>query len=150
MKYAKMAQQSDDTSGQNAQQVVLMHVKHGILVQWALQPPTMQVLRPIQDLMVSIHSVFPPKFGVPSHDYFSKWAPLKYEDITQGPAMGNHPDELKLKKAVRKLRFFLHPDKLPRDLSEQQTFMCKMLWDIISDAEAEYQKKEEELGWIRG
>ena len=30
--------------------------------------------------------------------------------------MGDAPDESKLKKGVRKLLVFLHPDKVPRDL----------------------------------
>jgi hypothetical protein len=38
------------------------------------------------------------------------------------------------RKAVRKTKFFLHPDKLPKDLSTEQTFVCKMLWDIVADA----------------
>lgn len=143
-KYAKMAQQSDDGT------VAITHIKHGILIQWALLPPMMQILRPIGDLLTSIHTVFPPKFGVPGHDYFKKWSPISYNEISQGPALGNRPDDAKLKKVMRKLRFFLHPDKLPRDLSSEQQFMCKMLWDIISDAEAEHKKREEDLGWIRG
>jgi len=143
MKYAKMAQQTDHS------QVMTTQIKHGILIEWALLPPMLQVLRPIEDLLTSIHTVFPPKFGVPAHEYFGKWTAIRYEEISQGPALGNRPDEAKLKKVMRKLRFFLHPDKLPRDLSAEQSFMCKMLWDIISDAEAEYKKKEEELGWIR-
>jgi hypothetical protein len=139
MKYAKMAQQNDDGAA-------IWNIKHGILVQWALLPPMMQVLRPIEDLLTTIHKVFPPQFGVPGHEYFTKWTAVSHSEITQN----NRIDDAKLKKAMRKLRFFLHPDKLPRDLSKEQTFMCKMLWDIISDAEAEHKKKEEELGWIRG
>jgi hypothetical protein len=54
-----------------------------------------------------------------------------------------------LKKAVKKLRFFLHPDKLPKDLNEEQTFMCKMLWDIANDAWEEHNKRKEELDWMR-
>ena len=143
MKYAKMAQQSDDGAA-------IWNIKHGILIQWALLPPMLQVLRPIEDLLTSVHTVYPPKFGVPGHEYFTKWTAITYDEISQGPALGNRPDDAKLKKALRKLRFFLHPDKLPRDLTKEQTFMCKMLWDVISDAEAEHKKKEEELGWIRG
>jgi len=57
--------------------------------------------------------------------------------------------EEKLKKAVRQLRFFLHPDKLPKDLSEEQTFMCKMLWDVANDSWEEHHKKKEDLDWIK-
>jgi hypothetical protein len=139
MKYAKMAQQSDDGAA-------IWNIKHGILIQWALLPPMMQVLRPIEDLLTTIHRVFPPQFGVPGHEYFTKWTSITQDEIT----VSNRLDDAKLKKTMRRLRFFLHPDKLPRDLNKEQIFMCKMLWDIISDAEAEHKKKEEELGWIRG
>lgn len=46
----------------------------------------------------------------------------------------------KLKKAVRKLRFFLHPDKLPKDLDPIQEFVCKLLWDVTNDAYEDYKK----------
>lgn len=125
-------------------------LKHGVLVEWALQPPQLQILRPIEDLIMSIHGVFPPRFGVAAHDYFSKWTPIKRDDLSSGPSMGNRTDNEKLNKIVRKqLRFFLHPDKLPKNLSEGQVFLCKLLWDICNDAWEEHKKREEELGWMR-
>lgn len=145
MKYAKMAHQKADDG-----QLAIANIKHGVLVEWALQPPMLQTLRPIEILITTIHSVFPPKFGCTGHDYFAKWSAVTLDEVTHGASMGNRADDEKLKKAIRKLRFFLHPDKLPRDLSAEQTFMCKMLWDITSDAWEEHKKKEEDLGWIRG
>jgi hypothetical protein len=140
-KYAKMANQTPDDG-----QRTMSNIKHGILVQWALVPPKMQVLRPISELIISIQNVFPPNFGVPRHEYFTKWSPITAADF-----MENHrPDDAKLKKVMRKLRFFLHPDKLPKDLNAEQEFMCRMLWDIVSDAEADWEKREEDLGWVRG
>lgn len=41
-------------------------------------------------------------------------------------------------KAVRKIKFFLHPDKLPKDFNEQQISLCRMLWDVIIEANDEY------------
>lgn len=84
-----------------------------------------QGLRRIEDLITSVHTVFPPAFGVPGHEYFSKWTPIVLSDVS---------DDDKLEKKVKKLRFFLHPDKLPKDLSPDQSFMVRMLWDITSDA----------------
>lgn len=104
------------------------------------------MLRPIDILITTIHNVFPPAFGVPEHEYFKKWKAVHREALL-GP--GLRPDEEKLKKSVRKLRFFLHPDKLPRDLNDEQQFMCKMLWDVTSDAWEEFEKHKEELDWIR-
>jgi len=39
-----------------------------------------------------------------------------------------------LKRAVRKAKFFLHPDKLPKDLTENQAILFKTLWDVIRDS----------------
>lgn len=141
-KYAKMAAQDGDDG-----RAVITVIKHNILIHWALQPPLLQMLRPIDILITTIHNVFPPAFGVPGHEYFSKWKAIHREALI-GP--GQRLDEEKLKKSVRKLRFFLHPDKLPRDLNDEQSFMCKMLWDVTSDAWEEFEKHKEELDWIRG
>lgn len=139
LKYAKMATAS---SGEEK----ITEIKRNVLVHWALQPPQLQTLRQIIDLLCSIHAVFPPAFGVAAHDYFKKWKPIAQTDLVP---IGAAPDKEKLKKAVRKLRFFLHPDKLPKDLNEEQTFLAKMLWDISSDAWEEYQKHQSDLDWVR-
>ena len=145
MKYAKMASQNEQANTASA--ATPQAIKHGILVKWALQPPAFQVLRPIEILITSIHTVFPPSFGVPGHAYFTKYTPLTQQSIVDTTTM--RADNDKLKKAVRKLRFFLHPDKLPQDLTPEQEIVCKMLWDITSDAFEEHKKKEEDLGWMR-
>jgi len=36
-------------------------------------------------------------------------------------------------KAVRKAKFFLHPDKLPKDLTDNQSTLFKTLWDVIHE-----------------
>ena len=123
-------------------------IKRNILVHWALVPPQYNMLRPIDQLLVSIHTVFPPFGNVAPHEYFSKWKPIKKEDLVLSAAMGNAVDETKLKKAVRKLRVFLHPDRLPKDFDASQTFVCKMLWDVSNDAEEELLKQKSDLDWI--
>ena len=52
-----MAQESD--GGQAATTAI----KHGILVQWALQSPMLQALRPVEVLLTTIQTVFPPNLG---------------------------------------------------------------------------------------
>ena len=136
-----MASQSEDDDGQAA----ITKIKHNILIQWALQPPQLQVLRPIAALVTTIHTVFPPALGVKGHEYFKKWKPITREDLAGANGL---PDEAKLKKSVRKIRFFLHPDKLPHDLDEEQKFTVKMLWDITNDSWEEYQKHKEDLDWV--
>jgi hypothetical protein len=83
-----MAHQTDDDS-----QMTIHAIKHGVLVEWALQPPTLQALRPIEVLMTTVHKVFPPKFGVPGHAHFAKWKPITPAEVSQGPAMGNRVDD---------------------------------------------------------
>lgn len=141
-KYAKAM--SEEDSGQAA----ITALKRNILINWALQPPNLNSLRPIHHLVCSIHRVFPPSFGVNEHAHFSKWKPITATELQISGVMNNTPDEEKLKKSVRKIRFFLHPDKLPKDLDEQQQFMCKMLWDVTSDAWEEHKTKSEELDWV--
>jgi hypothetical protein len=139
-KYAAMANQTGDGG-----QAIITRIKHDILIQWALQPPQLQMLRPIDTLVTTIHKVFPPALGVSGHDYFQKWKPITLPDIVGASGL---PDDEKLKKSVRKIRFFLHPDKRPHDLNEEQKFVTKMLWDITSDAWEEFQKQKEDLDWV--
>ena len=46
-----------------------------------------------------------------------------------------------LPPAHRKAKFLLHPDKLPKDLTERQSFVCKLIWDILADAWEIYAKE---------
>ena len=140
-KYAKMANQAGDNG-----QAAITRIKHDILIHWALQPPQLQMLRPIDTLVTTIHNIFPPKLGVRAHVYFEKWKPINRSDILGDSGM---PEGDKLKKSVRKIRFFLHPDKLPADLNPEQQFLVKMLWDVTSDAWEEFEKHQADLDWIK-
>ena len=106
----------------------------------------MQILKPVDQLLCAIHTVFPPRFGVAAHRYFTGWTPIPRSDLLS--SSGELDDE-KLKKTVRKVRFFLHPDKLPNDFNEEQKFMTTLLWDVLSDAWEEYQKHKEDLDWVK-
>lgn len=126
------------------------NVKRQILLQWGLVPPNYQVLKPIDQLLATIQSVYPPAFQVAPHKYFEGWKSLNIQDL-QGPSADSDSlllltalDSDKLKKAVRKLRFFLHPDKLPKDLDPIQEFVCKLLWDVTNDAYEDYKKQTQE------
>jgi hypothetical protein len=144
-KYAKMAQEEDEEADEDLR--VQSRIKHELLLQWALDPPYFQTLRPIHVLMSMIHQALPPRFGIKPHEYFAKWKPLELTDVTDEL---NKPDENKVKKVVKKLRFFLHPDKLPRDLDKEQAFVCRILWDVVSDAEAEFVQKMEVMNDVFG
>uniref|UniRef100_A0A7S2RN43 J domain-containing protein n=1 Tax=Eucampia antarctica TaxID=49252 RepID=A0A7S2RN43_9STRA len=147
----KYAQAATDVRTEEQEQAVMTNIKRNILIHWALMPPQLNMLKPIDQLITTIHKCFPPAFNVQSHVYFNKWTPLTQGEIAlSNNVMSNSPDEEKLKKAVKKIRFFLHPDKLPKDLQPEQEFMCKMLWDVTSDAWEDFRKQKEELDWIRG
>jgi hypothetical protein len=59
-------------------------LKKGILVQWALQPPQLQAPRPIENLLGTLHTTFPPAFGLQPHEYFSKWKPFSPDALNAG------------------------------------------------------------------
>jgi hypothetical protein len=146
----------------------MTELKRNILLHWALQPPTYQTLKPIAELLCSIQTVFPPAFGVGGHAYFDGWQTitesqlllLKNSSSSDNNNSNNNNNNNNnnnsnnsnggeaIKKAVRKLRFFLHPDKLPRDLTEAQAFTCKLLWDVTNDAFEENKTSLETLDWI--
>jgi hypothetical protein len=42
--------------------------------------------------------------------------------------------------ASKKAKFFFHPDKLPKDLTENQTQLFKTLWNELQAKEALVQK----------
>jgi hypothetical protein len=51
-------------------------IKNSILMNWGLQPPGYQVLRPLDQLLESVQSTFPPANGVAKHSYFDKFNPF--------------------------------------------------------------------------
>ena len=91
---------------------------------WSKEPPMFTQSKGISVLLGSMHVTFD---LVEPHEYFSK-----FHSFTQDALNGN--DMAVLKRAVRKTRLFLHPDKLPKDLNEHQQTLCRVLWDTISEA----------------
>lgn len=108
-------------------------VKKNLLTSWALQAPAYQSLKQLPELLGSLQFALPPAFGIEEHAYFQKWKVLSHETmLTGGKAV--------VKRAHRKAKFLLHPDKLPRDLTEKQTHVCKLIWDILADAWEAFEK----------
>lgn len=137
-KYGKIIAQTEDDSSSTTD------LKRKIIVGWGLRPD-LQGLKPINELLRTIQTVFPPANDLPFHSYFDGWTPIYDAEMLDSSGT---IDEKMLIKVVRKLRFFLHPDKLPRDLTDEQQFVCKLLWDMINDSWAEYEKASEELDWM--
>lgn len=85
-------------------------LKRKILMSWALQPPAMNYLRPIDQLLCTVEKAYPEALGLSKHDYFDGWKPLSRTDLVDMST--GTLDEKKISKAVRKIRFYLHPGKL--------------------------------------
>lgn len=103
-----------------------------LIKRWSHQPPKFKSLNPLQDLLVNMPTIFPPhNTKVESHEYFQRWNCLSREAFT------GDDDEVNavLKRAVRRSKLFLHPDKLPQDLTENQTFLFKTIWDVMHEQE---------------
>jgi hypothetical protein len=100
-------------------------LKERVTRDWALRPPAYQCLRDLTQLLPTLHHNFA---LVQHHAYFDKWIPLSSKNC---------------EKSMRQVRFFLHPDKWPRDMSTEQTYLLKLLWDVINDAWEAYQQQEQ-------
>jgi hypothetical protein len=104
-----------------------------IIQRWSHKEPDCKKMNTLQDLLCTVPSIFPPSNAkVEPHEYFSKWKVFSEEAFSG--SSGDELDEL-LKRAVRKTKFFLHPDKLPNDLTESQTLLFKTMWDVIQEQE---------------
>ena len=106
-----------------------------VIQRWSHQPSDYKRYHSLQHLLVTVPDTFPPTNSkVECHEYFAKWKTLDsgaFDDV-------DGDDELNelLKRAVRKAKFFLHPDKLPKDLTDNQTLLFKTIWDVLQDREA--------------
>jgi len=105
-----------------------------VLKRWSHQPSDYKTSYPLGHLLVTVPQTFPPTNNkVEPHEYFAKWKEIDKEAFAD--EKGDDLKEL-LKRATRKAKFFLHPDKLPKDLTENQTLLLKTIWDVLQDREA--------------
>ena len=106
-----------------------------VIARWSHQPPDHEsTFYPLAHLLVTVPDTFPPKnTKVEPHEYFAKWKTIEPEAFED-----EDEDTLKelLKKAVRKAKFFLHPDKLPKDLTENQATLFRSIWDVLAEQES--------------
>ena len=103
-----------------------------VIQRWSHQPPNYKKLNSMQDLLVNMPRLFPPtNHAVEAHEYFEKWKRLSREAFT------GEGEELKalLKRAARRSKLFLHPDKLPKDLTKSQTILFQTIWDVMQEQE---------------
>jgi hypothetical protein len=92
---------------------------------WAKNPPEYHVIKPVAELLGTVGDTFA---LVEPHEYFhTKFQPFSKDALHSG-------SKDVLQRAVRKMRLFLHPDKLPKDFNVQQLLLCKTLWDSVSES----------------
>jgi hypothetical protein len=97
--------------------------------QWSKVPPQYTHIKPLTELLATLST---DTFTVvPHHVYFDKFHPF-------APGAFITEDTNVVKRAVRKVRLLLHPDKLPSDLSDIQQALCRYIWDTISEAWEKY------------
>lgn len=98
---------------------------------WAFSAP--KVFRALQTLLLNLHQAFPPvtfrgRQIVSPHPYFARHSPILPTAVT------NHKGII---RSLRRVRFFLHPDKLPPNFDVDQLNLCKALWDIINEVSSD-------------
>ena len=104
-----------------------------IIQRWSHKAPDYKRSNDLQDLLGTVRSILPPiNTKVEPHDYFEQ-VPMFSKEAFAGSS-GDELNEL-LKRAMRKMKFFVHPDNLPADLTESQTLLFETIRDIIQDHE---------------
>merc|ERR1712194_464934 len=101
--------------------------------QWAFLSPDTSELNPLAELLVTVTDTFPPNNEtVEPHDYLSKWRPLA-EDVFD--ECGD--DELRdlLKRSLKKMKMFLHPDYVPSNLTDRQIALIGKLRSVFKKSE---------------
>jgi len=93
-------------------------LRQQVLQTWALQPPTLQKLRPIVDLMDMLGRLLQ-RHGIA---------------VTIPPPAASPPA-----KRLRLWRKQLHPDKC-RHMTATQQEVCNLVWTVLADAWDEYEK----------
>lgn len=99
-------------------------IRHAVMTTWALQPPHFRHYRSLDALVTTVHSTFG---AVAVHAYFGNWTAVRYADLCTAHVL----DARQVERAVRKLKAFLYPDRLPADLNADQRFLCRLLWDTL-------------------
>ena len=102
--------------------------------QWSRKAPDYTKLKPMADILVGVPELFPPNNPfVETHEHFFKW-----KEFSADAFIGESGDELKalLKRASRKSKLFMHPDKIPNDCTPSQETLFKSMWEILQESES--------------
>jgi hypothetical protein len=102
-----------------------------VIKKWSNEPDGK--LRPLQMLLFEAPVLLPPNNPlVEHHEYFDKWKTLHRDAFKDGEGMDT---DAMVVKVARRCKVFLHPDKWPTDLSDDQKFLLQSIWDTLSGSE---------------
>ena len=89
-------------------------------------------LRPLHELLFEAPVLMPPNNPlVKHHEYFDKWKVL-HRDAFQDE---DGTSDGVVQKVARRCKIFLHPDKWPSDLCDDQKFLLQSMWDVFQESE---------------
>jgi hypothetical protein len=91
-------------------------------------------LRPLEVLLFEVPVLFPPNNPlVKHHDYFEKWKTIHRDAFMDDNGETDEKDEL-VRKVARRCKIFLHPDKWPTNLCDDQRFLLQSIWDVFQES----------------
>ena len=132
----------------------LKALRERILQSWSVDPSSpARAPRPLPALLSTIPSALPPNFGVGRHEYFDRWKGVGLRTAAAAAAAadgGVEEEEREVRRALRKARFFLHPDRIPRNLGEDMRCCIKTVWDTLAEAEERWEKQRVEEKAAKG
>ena len=104
------------------------------------------VLHPISHLLINLQNAFPPitigknnkpVLSILRHPYFDRYPPILPTALTTPH---------KISRSLKRVRFFLHPDKLPPNFDEGQRCVCRCIWDALSEAHSIFEEQQARVG----
>lgn len=112
--------------------------EHDSVHEWAYNSSDASSLRPLAELLITVMDTFPPNNKkVEPHAYFSTWRPLAEDAFDEcGNQFQNFVDTL-LKRSLKKMKMFLHPDSVPADLTDRQSALFRKLRGVFKKSEQE-------------
>ena len=105
-----------------------------IIQHWTNKALELKSRNPLDELLCTVQSILPPaKKVVEPHDYFRQ-VPLFSEEAFRTSKDDGLLTELR-KRALRKMKHFIHPEKLPRDLTTNQSLLFGRIGKVIQEQE---------------
>ena len=90
-------------------------------------------LRPLPTLLFEVSVLLSPENHLVEYpEYFDKWKILHRDEFKDD---NGSVDDQKVSKVAKKCKLFLHPDKWPQDLDDDQRLLLQSIWDVLQESE---------------